>query len=145
MPKSRERFAVAVAELKSRPGEFWFWPSTNGVLSDVPSTGSFFRANQGGPFRLFLDPASLLTPEMLPKAEDHLERIFSALAGSASAILLANVEPLGGVEGVQLSPLTRGVLSPRVMVDLWREHADPGTPVVLLDEDVPGQRAMLGV
>lgn len=144
MPAARERFAASIATLEAVPGEYWLWPSADGVLSDVPSTGSFFRSREGGKLRLFLDPVSMLTRDMLPKAEDHLTRIFSALAGLAAAILLANVEPLGSVEGVQLSPLTRGVLSPRVMVELWREFGPAGTPVVVLDEDVAGQRALLG-
>lgn len=143
MPGSRDRFMAAADTLV---GEFWLWPSADGVLSDVPSTQSFFRARSANAsLRLFLDPASLLTSGMLAKADDHLERAFAGLGKSAVAILLANVEPSGGSEGVRLSPLTRGVLSPRRIVDLWREYADPLTPVVLLDEDLAGQRAIVGM
>lgn len=145
LPASRAKFNEAISALASKPGQFWLWPSANGVLSDVPSTASFFRAKESSPFRLFLDPASLLTPDMLPKAEDHLARILQGLAGQATAILLANVEPSGGIEGVQLAPLTRGALSPRLIVDLWRHHAAQTTPVVILDQDVPAQQALLGM
>ena len=145
MPHARARFDAAVDLLATKGGPFWLWPSAVGVLSDVPSTQSFFRARTHQPFHLFLDPASLLTPAMLPKAEDHLARIFSALSGTAVAILLANIEPQGGVEGVQLSPLTRGVLSHKTIVNLWREHAPESTPIVLLDDDLAAQLALLDV
>lgn len=145
MPKARERFRASIERLEARPGEYWLWPSAEGVLSDVPSTRSFFCSREGGNLRLLLDPASMLTRDMLPKAEDHLARIFAGLGGIAAAILLANIEPHGGLEGVQLSTLTRGVLSPKVVVELWREFGSEGTPVVVLDEDVAGQRAVLGM
>lgn len=146
MPAARSAFQAAIETLRSKPpavGEFWLWPSCGGVLSDVPSTQTFFRGTAG--FRLFLDPASLLTPAMIPKAEDHLDRIMAGLGSLASAVLLANIEPLGDVEGVQLSPLTRGVLSPKIVIDAWRRHIPAETPVVLLDEDLAGQRALLGL
>jgi hypothetical protein len=145
MPAARSAFQAAIETLRNKPpavGEYWLWPSAGGVLSDVPSTQTFFRGTSG--FRLFLDPASLLTPAMIPKAEDHLGRILLGLGSLASAVLLANIEPLGDVEGVQLSPLTRGVLSPKIMIDAWRRHVPAETPVVILDEDVAEQRALLG-
>lgn len=146
MPAARAAFQAATDALRTKPpivGEYWLWPSAGGVLSDVPSTQTFFRGTTG--FRLLLDPASLLTPAMIPKAEDHLERIMAGLGALASAVLLANIEPLGNVEGVQLSPLTRGVLSPKVLVDAWRRHVPAETPVVLLDEDLAEQKALLGL
>ncbi len=146
MPAARTAFQTAAETLLTKPpavGEYWLWPSAGGVLSDVPSTQTFFRSTTG--FRLFLDPASLLTPAMIPKAEDHLNRIMAGLGSLASAILLANIEPLGDVEGVQLSPVTRGVLSPKIVIDAWRQHVPRETPVVLLDEDLAGQRALLGL
>jgi len=146
MPAARVAFQTAAESLLTRPpvvGEYWLWPSAGGVLSDVPSTQTFFRSTAG--FRLFLDPASLLTPAMIPKAEDHLDRIMAGLGSLASAVLLANVEPLGDVEGVQLSPLTRGVLSPKFIIDAWRRNVPAETPVVLFDEDFAGQRALLGL
>jgi hypothetical protein len=145
MPQARARFDSSVGRLATSRGTFWLWPSASGVLSDVPSTQTFFRARADQAFGLFLDPAALLTPAMIPKAEDHLARIFAALSGTAAAILLANIEPVGGVEGVQLSPLTRGVLSPKTIANLWREHAPESTPVVLLDEDFDQQLAFLGL
>lgn len=145
MPAARTAFQKDIESLRANPpevGEYWLWPSTGGVLSDVPSTQTFFRSTAG--FRLLLDPASLLTPAMIPKAEDHLERIMAGLGELASAVLLANIEPLGDAEGVQLAPLTRGVLSPKIIIDAWRRHVPAETLVVLLDEDLAGQRALLG-
>ncbi|MEM1329342.1 MAG: hypothetical protein AAGG07_02145 [Planctomycetota bacterium] len=43
--------------------------------------------NGDGPrFRLLLDPVAMLTPEMLPQAEDHLVRSVEALGGRAETV-----------------------------------------------------------
>jgi hypothetical protein len=59
--------------------EIWWRPTCEDVLSDVPSTLTFFRKHPE--FGLVLDPGALLTAEMIPRAEEHVERVLEALGG----------------------------------------------------------------
>ncbi len=72
-------------------GPAWVHPRAGDVLSDAPGVLSFL--NQRPRFGLFLEPAALLAPAMLPQAPEHLARIAAALLPRASAVLLTGVRP----------------------------------------------------
>ncbi len=148
MPAARGELARAMATLVPEIGrherELWLWPGAAHVLSDAPSAMSFVRDLDEARVGVLFDPASLLTREMLAHAEEHLERLFELFAGceSVRATLLANIEPEGGVEGVRLRALHRGVLNPGLIAGLWRRHLSR-LPLVVLDEDVAGQATVI--
>lgn len=143
MPGSRDRFGAFARDLALRGGEYWFWPRCDHALSDVPSVQTFLRAHPG--FGLLFDPVALLAASMLERAEEHLARLFESLGSHecTRAIVLANIAPGSEIEGVRASPLHRGVVRPRLLVELWREHCGAETPVVLLDEELTEQRQVL--
>lgn len=149
MPGARGELSRAltmlVPELHRRGRELWLWPGAAHVLSDAPSTMSFVRTLAEARVGVLFDPASLLTREMLAHSEEHLERLFELFASleSVRATLLANIEPEGGVEGVRLRALHRGALSPGLLAGLWRRHL-AHLPLIVLDEDVAGQEAVVG-
>ncbi len=70
--------------------EIWWRPTHEDVLSDVPSTLTFFRRHTG--FGLVLDPRAMLTEEMVPRADEHVERVLEALGGH-EALRLVVVRP----------------------------------------------------
>ncbi len=74
-----------------------FRPHPRHVLSDVQSCATFLKRRAGQPFEVLLDPAGLLTPSMISRAEDHILRALDALAEhpSVPAIVVANVRPAG--------------------------------------------------
>lgn len=119
-----------------------FRPRAGDVLSDMPSCAAFLRARSGGPFALLLDPAAMLTPDMLPRAEDHLARMFAALTGhpSVAGVVLMNTRRTGG--GLEPAPLTVGALAPALIVGAWRA-AGARTPVVIADDQTEDQLALL--
>lgn len=78
-----EAQAVRLAgEAAERSVEVWWRPTREDVLSDVPSTLSFYRKHAG--FGLVLDPGAMMTLEMMPRVEEHAERILEALGGHAA-------------------------------------------------------------
>jgi hypothetical protein len=122
----------------------WLRPHVRHVLSDPQSCATFFRAREGQPIRLLLEPAAFLTGSMLSMAEDHLQRAFDALAGMAAtaAILLTNVERVDGDDDRLLRvPVHLGALDPILLIRPWRTWRE--IPVVLLDEEFDAQRALL--
>lgn len=83
MPGAGAEFEVAAARLaeraKEKAVEVWWRPTREDVLSDVPSTLSFFRKHAG--FGLVLDPGAMMTAEMMPRVAEHVERVLEALGG----------------------------------------------------------------
>lgn len=126
-------------------GEVWLWPAADHVLSDVPSIVGFLRrhaeSDTGPRVRLLFDPASLLAPSMLPRAGDHLARMFEALAAhpATAAIVLANVVPGSDLEGSRLTAWHAGAIGARVLAERVREFAPPASSVVLIDERLDEQ------
>lgn len=143
MPRARERFAQAARSLAALGGDLWIWPRSDHTLSDVPSVLTFLRAHER--VGLLLDPGAMLSPTMLANADDHLARIFEALGPhpQTRAVVLANIAPGSEIEGVRVAPLHRGVLRPKRIIELWREHCPADMPVVLLDEELTEQRNAL--
>lgn len=68
--------------------ELWLRPHARHVLGDAHRVARFLERNRGLNVGLALDPLALLEDSMLPKAEDHLERIFQRLAPIAAAYWL---------------------------------------------------------
>src|SRR5262245_4742024 len=107
MPAARSAFERLVAVLEgANVPNLCLWPHAAAAVSDVPSILSFMAApGRADRWRFLLDPVSLLTPSMMARAEDHLTRLFEALAQhpSLAAVLLA--EPVSGESIVELGPL----------------------------------------
>ncbi len=101
----------------SRAGaEFVLVPTADGVLSDVPSAGSFVRGHEGGEFGVLLEPAAMLTGQMLSASEDHVRRMvrFAAETAAVRGVVISSVRGAagGGVEccGVEEGEIDAGVL-----------------------------------
>lgn len=122
-------------------------PAAAHVLSDPQSCLTFLRARAGQPFGLMLDPALLLTPAMLGRAEDHLRRAMEALGRhpAVAALRLTNIQISRAEQGPSLrpEPLHRGVLDARLLASLAAAHTPPDLPLVLLPEQVETQTALL--
>jgi len=100
LPPARQRARENCAELcrlaamQGRP--VWLRPHARHAVGDLAITANWCITPPGDNFRILLDPASLLTEQMLPFASDHLTRIFLAAAGDFLAprlggIVLANL------------------------------------------------------
>lgn len=112
------------------------------VLSDVQGCLNFLRMREGQPFDLAFAPADLLTPDMLPNAEDHLTRAFEALGSRAKVVLLHDALPSDGDDGelpILPVPLGRGVLPGDVLRRLVAEFVPASTPILLLPEGPAAQ------
>jgi len=143
------------ARLASRPASsntrVCFLPRTGHILSDQPSCHRFLnlRSEWTGTlaplFEILLDPVGMLTPQMLPCASDHLERIIVGLARSPgiAGILLSNIAP--DKDSVTRQPVHEGVIPTRVLADLLNKHCDPNLPLLLTGDDVPSQLAALRI
>jgi hypothetical protein len=138
--------------LSARGATACFRPHARHILADPQSCLAFLRRREGQPFEVLLDPAAYFTPEMLPRAEDHLTRAFEALAGHprTAALLLTNLEPAaeGSGGGLLPAPLSRGGgerrggLDTEVLISLARRHA-AHLPWILLDGDLDAQLALM--
>jgi hypothetical protein len=85
----------------------------------------------------------MLTGAMLARAEEHLARMLAlAPAPGVGAVVVANVAP-DGDGAIRPVPLTAGVLDAACISRLVRDAVPEGVPLVLLDADVGGQRALL--
>lgn len=80
MPGPRAAFQELAANFEARHAGrgVAVWPRAGSALSDVPSTNAFMRGHES--WGLVLEPAGLLTEEMVSRAEEHLERIVVSLA-----------------------------------------------------------------
>jgi hypothetical protein len=130
---------LAGAAMLLRPGALH-------VLSDAPSCAEFLRTRADSRLGLLLDPASMLTPSLLTRAEEHVERILALPGlGGVGGVVLANVEAEDVTDAaVRLSPITRGVLRPGFLADQARRALPAGTPIVLLEADLEAQLSWLG-
>lgn len=101
------------------------WPLASGTVSDVPSLGAFLRKRPN--WRFILDPAGMLTPDMLPLADDHLMRIFEGLREHSQLCGLVAGEPrvvgervvadANGAPGTA-SKLAQGMTVPRFRMEI---------------------------
>jgi hypothetical protein len=134
-----------VPELRSRGATACFRPHARHILADPQSCLAFLRKRENQPLEVLLEPAAFLTPEMLPRAEDHLSRAFEALGSSprTAALLLTNIAPAEGTgDAFQVTPLTGGHIDPALLVQLARRHA-AHLPWILMDDDLDAQRALI--
>lgn len=122
-------------------------PRAADVLSDLPSCLTFLRSPAAAAARLVLDPMALLTPSMLERADDHLERILGTLGGhpQVAALMLTNAGPDGA--GRPFTPIglhrEEGVVDSRRLIALAAAHAGPGVDWILLDEEPARQIELL--
>lgn len=155
-----ERLAPALARASTR---LWIRPHARHALSDAPSITRFARALEGSPVGLLPDPAALLTAAMLPRADEHLERLAEHAgglieSGRAPGVVLANVaapaagsDPLAPDDGPPLrpAPLHAGAIPLATFASAWRGPcAGPGRPrlIILPAGGEPEQlRALAGV
>lgn len=111
-----------------------------------------------GDLRFMIDPASWLTPQMIPDQEDHLQRIADALARIPlwQDLILGNlvpppdqdplsVEKLGMDLGPPMleSPLNKGVLDANLVVKILGDAIDRADRLVLPPGDLDAQVAVL--
>lgn len=115
-------------------------PHARHVLSDHPACLRFLDSVKELPIEIALAPATMLEPSMLGDVEDHLRRIFEALAPHTTLVVLHDVRPDG--DALAPVPLGHGVLTP-MLIERLVEHVAPQTPVVLLDADVERQVELL--
>lgn len=85
LPRFRDAALRAANELATNAEAFSprtpliLWPKAGDPLGDVPSVLTFLRS--ASPIWSFmLDPLGLLTPPMVPFADDHFDRMFDSLA-----------------------------------------------------------------
>jgi len=154
----------AIAERRGTTGRLLLRPHARHILSDWNSCARFMAQREtAGDTRtaLLVDPASMLTHQMLARSAEHLERTFEQVgqmlrgeAGNASRIggvVLCNlrkpvgggVDPLGYDEGDRLVPCGLddggGVLDVGQLVKLARAHLVTGTPVVFVGGSGQGE------
>ena len=119
-------------------------PHARHVLSDAQSCRNFMeRAPEG--IGLLVDPASMLTPEMLPDAEDHLGRIFDALGDHprTAGVILCNVKRSGADSGALVpSPVHIGEIDATALHAIAARALPASTPVLMLEEQLPRQLAV---
>jgi hypothetical protein len=119
LPPARQRARETCSELcrlaaiQGRP--VWLRPHARHAVGDLAITANWCITPPGDNFRILLDPASLLTEQMLPFASDHLTRIFLAAAGDFLA------PRLGGI----------------VLANLLRPGAAPAYSTLAIDDGQP--------
>jgi len=139
MPASRRGFEAAADELELEAArarvELLLWPDAGHVISDAPSLLTFLRARESRGWRFVLDPVSMLTPTMLPRAEDHVRRAFEALGTHplAACVVVADVAEEPSRPGSLV--LARASETSRLgsLVDARRREVCPALPVVLVE------------
>lgn len=158
LPASRGRWDARSAELaveaEHRGVRLAIWPHAEDVVSDIPGVVTFCRAvsnTRGGaesvsaattPWGLLLDPAALMTPAMLPNADDHLARLRDMLdldfvRACVGGVVLRERKPDGTFAG-----LSRGSSLSRALVQTWHD-LQLACPIVLSGEDTGAQRSLL--
>lgn len=121
-------------------------PRAEHVLSDAPSCLTFLRSGAGEMVRLVLDPMAMMTASMMPRAEEHVGRVLSALAGhpSVAAVMVANARVAGGrVVPIGLHRGDDAVMDSRRLIAMVSEHVRPELDWIVLEDDVVKQREML--
>lgn len=147
-PEAWETFEKVVANigpaLAAKKMSLLLRPHARHVLSDAQGCRQYMeRAPEG--VNLLLDPASMLTPDMLPDAEDHLARTLDALAAhpKTAGIVLCNVRRVPGDDSALApSPLHAGEIDPAMFRGLVAEFAPKSLPAVVLEEQLPRQLAI---
>lgn len=133
-------------QLKRHEWRLCFQPHACHVLSDVQSCVNFLAKRKEGPFEIVLSPASMLTPAMLPMAEDHLTRMFEMLGARAAMVFMSDVKLVeeDGEQAIRPVPLGEGVLPREVVRRLVAKHVPGDTPVVIGPRQIAAQLEWLG-
>lgn len=134
--------------LESSGAQLCLLPHAAHVLSDVPSCVLFLRSAAAEGVQLVVDPVALLTPTMLDRAEEHLERILGALAGhpgvAALRLTSARLGPDGaGLEPIGLHRAAESVVDARLLIGLSARHAGPGPDWIILEDGLAEQQELL--
>lgn len=155
----------AMADAKGLTGQFMLRPHARHILSDWHTCARFMAQRAlAGDVRtcLLVDPAAMLTAQMIERSVEHLERVFEQVGlmlrdeeqrGRIGGVVLSNVQrpaganqvdPLGYDEGEGLiaCPLddAAGVLDVKHLVRLAAAHLTTGTPVVFVGGTEAGRR-----
>jgi hypothetical protein len=119
-------------------------PHAKHVVSDVPGCRRLLDsewATERG-VSLCYDPASMMTPAMLPRAEDHFRRMFEALElmppARLAIVVVAGVDAEGAACGLHRC----GELG-TLVARLAAEWVAAQVPIALLDDGVDRQLEML--
>lgn len=139
-----EAFCAGIEpQLEQHGKTLCFQPHRRHVLSDVQSTARFFRASEGRPFGLALDPAALLEPLMLRDIEDHLRRTIETLAPLCTMLLLRDAAVDGETQTLTETTLGRGILPRWLVRELLAANLPAMTPIVLAPAHLDEQREWL--
>jgi hypothetical protein len=145
LPGPRAQFLAQIQQLEAAApqAQLCLWPTPLAAISDIPSLRSFLIAAQdrARPWLFLFDPVSMLTPAMLPKAEDHFTRLFESLANHPARWATLLSDATTREDELVPAPLGTSPLTP-LLLRAWRDANRPG-PVVLLDADLPAQKALL--
>lgn len=131
--------ARALADRATAP--LVIWPAVGDAFGDVPSVLSLIRADGrgagvggAGGWSCLVDPWSLLTPEMMPTAADHLERIFEGLvAGPACWGVVLRDPAAAGAGGGSVADVQK---SSDLLMRQWQRHRSAVARVVVPPGDV---------
>lgn len=79
MPAQRTKAMMGLEALErvAHGRTLCLWPRATDAVSDIPSILAFMRAHPA--WKLLLDPAALMTPDMQTRADDHGLRMLEAL------------------------------------------------------------------
>lgn len=141
-PTARARLDSAVRDLvdlaRRQGSQVWLWPSAAGAVSDLPTILQLARRHADDPLRIFLEPAALLAPSMVPTLDDFFARCAEAIVPlpAVAAVLLSN--PSG-------APVHQGPAGREAFARLLRAAADAGKPLALPDRDADAQASWLGM
>ncbi|GAB4382767.1 MAG: hypothetical protein Kow0022_01010 [Phycisphaerales bacterium] len=88
MPSSQQTWKAVMQKVDEADGVV-LRPHARHLLSDGPGCRAWL---QGGPGRhLLLDPVAMLEPEMLPDADEHIERLLAMLGGNCWGVVFCDV------------------------------------------------------
>ncbi len=131
MPASRGRFTAWCDRVErwaaAMGAEPVIWPVATGVISDVPSVMTFLRARPR--WRLLFDPVGLLTHSMLPRAEEHVTRLFQALGQHPALIATVLSGAEAGSDAIEPRSLAAGDPLSQLLL---RIHATAGRGDIVL-------------
>lgn len=121
-------------------------PHARHVISDAQSCRRLLGAFED--LEILIDPAAMLTPEMLPAAEEHIERVVESLAGHERVVgvVAANAAAVRvGPKGEELLPLPlhKGSIDADLICGPIRRHLPEHRAAVLLEEELPQQLGLI--
>ncbi|MEO1007412.1 MAG: hypothetical protein AAFX79_02490 [Planctomycetota bacterium] len=137
---------ATLAEASRRGTQILLRPHSRHMASDVPSIQKTLSLFEDPRLGLLLDPAMMLSADMLPDAADHLLRILEALGGHprTAAVLLTGVERAGSDgDPPTPCPLSHGEFDREDLLGVLRAAGPRETPIAILDDEVDAQERLL--